>query len=115
MCTYCRVAIFSLIATLVTTSIAHASRGCLKNPTPYLLMDDLIEWSLSLDPGADCIQSLQVSKSRVYSIAVAEPPAAGELILTGPAFRYFANSDASVADKFTLIIYGRNRQGEGFS
>lgn len=109
------IAVLALVATTISPSATYAARGCVKEPTPYYLADDVVEWSLALDPGSNCIQSLQVSKNRVYSIAVTDPPVAGELILVGPAFRYFAKSDFPVADKFTMIIYGRNGQGEGFS
>lgn len=110
-----RSAISALILTLLTPCLANAARNCLRDQRPYQLADDMIEWSITLDAGSNCIQSLQTSRNRVYSIAVVESPAKGELVLSGPAFRYFAKSDGYEPDKFTLIVYGRNRQGEGFS
>lgn len=70
---------------------------------------------MAIAPGADCIQGLRWSTMQIYSISVAEMPANGELVLVGPGFRYFAKSDFSGTDRFTLVVVGKNRHDEGTS
>ncbi|MDH2357454.1 hypothetical protein QCM80_43935 [Bradyrhizobium sp. SSUT112] len=94
---------------------AHATPSCMRDIKPYKLAGDTIEWVMTIAPGSDCIQGLRWSTMQIYSLTVAEQPANGELVLVGPGFRYFANSDFSGTDKFTLVVVGKNRSDEGTS
>ncbi|MCP3472132.1 cadherin-like domain-containing protein [Bradyrhizobium sp. CCGUVB1N3] len=87
----------------------------MRDITPYKLAGDTMEWSMTIAPGADCIQGLRWSTMQIYSVSVAEKPANGELVLVGPGFRYYAKSDFSGTDSFTLVVVGKNRHEEGTS
>ena len=94
---------------------AKATPNCLRDNQAYKLAGDTIEWSMTIAPGADCIQGLRWSTMQIYSVSIAEKPKSGELVLVGPGFRYFAKPDFSGTDKFTLVVVGKNRHDEGTS
>jgi hypothetical protein len=94
---------------------ARATPNCLKDNQPYKLTDDTISWSMTIVPGADCIQGLRWSTMQIYSVAVAEKPKRGELVLVGPGFRYFAKPDFDGTDSFALVVVGKNRHDKGSS
>ena len=94
---------------------ATATQNCLKDNQPYKLAGDTIEWSMTIVPGADCIQGLRWSTMQIYSVSVAEKPKSGDLVLVGPGFRYFARPDFTGTDSFTLVVVGKNRHDQGSS
>jgi len=94
---------------------AKATQNCLKGNQPYKLAGDTIEWSMTIVPGADCIQGLRWSTMQIYSVSVAEKPMSGDLVLVGPGFRYFAKPDFTGTDSFTLVVVGKNRYDKGSS
>ena len=94
---------------------AKATPNCLRDNQAYKLAGDTIEWSMTIAPGADCIQGLRWSTMQIYSVSIAEKPKSGELVLVGPGFRYFAKPDFRGTDKFTLVVVGKNRHDEGTS
>lgn len=107
--------IVGMLAMLVSASIANATPNCMRDIKPYKLAGDTMEWSMTITPGSECIQGLRWSTMQIYNLSVAEKPANGELVLVGPAFRYFAKSDFSGTDKFTLVVVGKNRFEKGTS
>jgi len=100
---------------LVSASIANATPNCMRDISPYKLAGDTMEWSMTIAPGADCIQGLRWSTMQIYSVSVAEKPKLGELVLVGPGFRYFAKPDFNGTDTFTLVVVGKNRHDQGTS
>ena len=108
---------FSLGATLLALlcAPAKATQNCLKGNQPYKLAGDTIDWSMTIVPGADCIQGLRWSTMQIYNVSVAEKPKSGGLVLVGPGFRYFAKPDFTGTDSFTLVVVGKNRHDEGSS
>jgi hypothetical protein len=94
---------------------AQATPNCLKGNQPYKLAGDTIGWSMTIAPGADCIQGLRWSTMQIYSVSIAEKPKSGDLVLVGPGFRYFAKPDFAGTDSFTLVVVGKNRHDEGSS
>ena len=96
-------------------SAAHATPNCLRDNKPYKLAGDTMEWSMTIAPGADCIQGLRWSTMQIYDVSIAEKPTVGELVLVGPGFRYFAKPDFSGTDKFTLVVNGKNLHEVGTS
>ena len=94
---------------------AEATPNCLKDHQPYKLAGDTIGWSMTIVPGADCIQGLRWSTMQIYSVSVSEKPKSGELVLVGPGFRYFAKPDFAGTDSFTLVVVGKNRHDKGSS
>lgn len=113
-----RGAILSFFITLIilgAASVANATPNCMRDIKPYRLAGDTMEWSMTIAPGADCIQGLRWSTMQIYSVSVAEKPKSGELVLVGPGFRYFANPDFNGTDTFTLVVVGKNRRDQGTS
>ena len=95
---------------------AKASQSCFKDDKKaYELTGDSVEWSMSIAPGADCIQGMRWSYMQIYAVWVLKQPANGELVMVGPGFRYFAKPGFSGSDKFSLVVVGKNRHDEGFS
>ncbi|SFV13887.1 hypothetical protein SAMN05192541_120140 [Bradyrhizobium arachidis] len=94
---------------------ANATPNCLRDHQAYKLAGDSIDWSMTIKPGANCIQGLRWSTMQIFSVSVAEQPKGGELTLVGPGFRYFANSDFKGSDSFALVVVGKNRHDEGRS
>lgn len=107
--------IASSLTIVASASVAHAAPNCMRDIKPYKLAGDIMEWSMTIAPGADCIQGLRWSTMQIYSVSVAEKPKGGELVLVGPGFRYFAKPDFSGTDTFTLVVVGKNRHDTGTS
>jgi hypothetical protein len=107
--------IAAMLVPLAPVSVARATPNCLRDIKPYKLASDRMEWSMTIAPGANCIQGLRWSTMQIYKVEVTEKPKSGEIVLVGPAFRYFANPDFSSTDKFTLLVVGKNRHDEGSS
>ncbi|MGY4234712.1 hypothetical protein ACVIIW_003659 [Bradyrhizobium sp. USDA 4449] len=103
-----------MLAILAFGSAASAS-PCLRDMEAYRLAGDSIEWSMAIVPGTNCIQGLRWSTMQIYNVSVLEKPRNGELVLVGPGFRYFAKSDFSGTDAFTLAVTGKNRHDVGTS
>jgi len=100
---------------LFATVSASASPSCLRGQEPYKLDFDTIQWSMTISPGAECIQGLRWSTMQVYWVNVAKPPKGGEVVIVGSGFRYLAKPDFVGTDKFTLTVVGKNRRTEGAS
>ena len=86
---------------------AHASPRCLKDQKPFALTDDFVSWTMSAEPGSECIQGLRWSYMQIYSVLVLKAPTKGKLVIAGFGFRYFGDSDSHEADNFTLVVFGK--------
>ncbi len=96
-------------------ALAHASPNCLKDHKPFALTDDFVSWTMSAAPGSECIQGLRWSYMQIYSVLVLEAPTKGKLVILGSGFQYIADSKSREADKFTLVVFGKNRHDTGES
>lgn len=94
---------------------AHASPSCVKERTPFALSGDTVTWTMSIAPGADCIQGLRLSYMQIFSVSVVSGPSRGQLKVVGSGFRYLADNQARGPDKFTLLISGKNGREAGTS
>ncbi|MCA1376525.1 MULTISPECIES: hypothetical protein [unclassified Bradyrhizobium] len=94
---------------------AHASPLCIKERAPFALSQDTVKWTMSIAPGADCIQGLRWSYMQIFNVSVVSGPSRGQLAVVGSGFRYSAEREARGADKFTLLISGKNRHDPGTS
>ena len=108
-------AIAAMLMLLASASETKATPNCLRDNKPYRLAGDTMEWSMTIAPGADCIQGLRWSTMQIYKVEVTERPKSGEIVLVGPGFRYFAKPNFSGTDRFTLRVVGKNRHDEGTS
>lgn len=88
---------------------AHAS-SCLKNQKPFALAEDTVTWTMYAAPGSECIQGLRWSYMQIFSVLVSKPPTKGKIVIVGSGFRYFADSHNDEADRFTLVVAGKNRR-----
>ena len=104
-----------VLGVLASASAVSATPNCLRDIKPYKLAGDTMEWSMTIAPGADCIQGLRWSTMQIYKVEVTEKPKSGEIVLVGPGFRYFAKPDFLGTDKFILTVVGKNRHDEGSS
>jgi hypothetical protein len=115
---YCQMRSFAFLligSLLLATAPAEASPSCLKGNKPYQLNGDTIAWSMEIKAGADCIQGIRWSFMQVYAVWVLQKPANGELVIVGSGFRYYAKPGFSGADKFSLVVVGKNRHEQGYS
>jgi hypothetical protein len=94
---------------------AHASPKCAKDQKPFALAEDTVRWTMPAAPGSECIQGLRWSYMQIYNVSVLKAPTKGRIEIVGPGFRYFADSDTSESDSFTLVIVGKNRHDLGKS
>jgi hypothetical protein len=108
-------ALAALVLSAPLSSTANATPNCLGEHRPFKLAGDAIEYSMSISPGADCIQGLRWSTMQIYSVQILNKPASGELVMVGTGFRYFAKPNFSGNDKFSLKVVGKNLHEEGYS
>ena len=94
---------------------AQASPSCLKQKEPFALSADTVKWSMTIAPGAECIQGLRWSYMQIFEVSVVNGPSKGRLVMVGSGFRYYADPGEQGTDKFTLLISGKNRHDLGKS
>ena len=104
-----------LMLSVFAPAPASASPNCLKDHKAFDLAGDSIEYAMTIAPGANCIQGLRWSYMQIYAVWVLEKPKGGDLVMVGPAFRYFAKPGFSGTDRFSLVVVGKNRHEEGYS
>ncbi|RXG85976.1 hypothetical protein [Bradyrhizobium vignae] len=105
----------AVAASAVPGLAAHASPLCIKERTPFALSHDTVKWTMSIAPGADCIQGLRWSYMQIFKVSVVSGPSRGQLAVLGSGFRYSAENETRGSDKFTLLISGKNRNVAGTS
>jgi hypothetical protein len=97
------------------TAPAAATLNCLHRPEPFALSQDTVNWSMTIVPGADCIQGLRWSYMQIENVAIASAPKNGKVVLVGPGFRYYADPEFQGSDSFTVTVTGKNRKSSGNS
>jgi hypothetical protein len=102
------------LAALLSVS-AYASPACFKDKKPFALADDIVSWTMSVEPGSECIQGLRWSYMQIYSVLILRAPKRGKLVIVGSGFRYIADSERKDEDSFTLVVLGKNRHDPGQS
>ena len=95
--------------------VASATPNCLRNPQPYELVDDTVSWSMTIAPGAECIQGLRWSYMQIERVSLSTSPSNGKVVIVGPSFRYFADPAFRGSDAFTVSVSGKNRKTSGNS
>ena len=105
----------AISVTAVSTVSAHASPNCLKVQKPFALTGDSMVWNMKAAPGSECIQGLRWSYMQIFKVSVLKPPTKGKIVIVGPGFRYFADSEQFGSDSFTLVVDGQNRRDRGKS
>nr|NUR37822.1 hypothetical protein [Sphingomonas sp.] len=105
----------AVAASAMSGLAAQASPLCIKERTPFALSHDTVKWTMSIAPGAECIQGLRWSYMQIFNVSVVSGPSRGQLAVLGSGFRYSAENEAGGSDKFTLLISGKNRNVAGTS
>jgi hypothetical protein len=94
---------------------ASATPNCLSDQQAYALSDDIVHWSMTIVPGAECIQGLRWSYMQIEQVSISSAPKNGRAVLVGPGFRYFADPGFQGSDSFTVAVSGKNRKTPGKS
>ena len=94
----------------ILTASAHASPNCVKDQKPFALAEDTMVWTMYAAPGSECIQGLRWSYMQIFNVSVLKAPTKGKIVIVGPGFRYFADSQNYETDSFTLGVVGKNRR-----
>jgi hypothetical protein len=94
---------------------AGATPNCLSDQKPYALTDDVVHWSMTIVPGAECIQGLRWSYMQIEQVSISGAPKNGKAVIVGPGFRYFADPGFEGSDSFTVAVSGKNRKTPGKS
>jgi len=105
----------AVAASAMSGLAALASPLCIKERTPFALSHDTVKWTMSIAPGAECVQGLRWSYMQIFNVSVVSGPSRGQLAVLGSGFRYSAEKQTRGTDKFTLLISGNNRQVAGTS
>jgi hypothetical protein len=108
---------FSVAAVLLANlSIsAGASPNCLSDQQPYALTDDIVNYTMTIAPGGECIQGLRWSYMQIEFVSILGAPKNGKAVVVGSGFRYFANPEFKGSDSFTVVVSGINRKTPGNS
>jgi hypothetical protein len=109
---------FSTAAILLLTGLsnpASASQNCLSGQKPYALSSDIVDWTMNIAPGADCIQGLRWSYMQVEFVWVIGAPKNGKVVVVGSGFRYFADPNFHGSDSFVVAVSGKNLRTPGNS
>jgi hypothetical protein len=94
---------------------AGATLSCIYQPVPFELASDIVTWSMKIEAGHECIQGLRWSTMQIENVSIETQPKSGRVVLVGPGFRYYANSDAKVADSFEISVIGTRIKSHGRS
>jgi hypothetical protein len=100
-------------AASLASSVAGAG-NCLSRPAPFVLQSDMVEWSMVVGRGSECIQGLRGRTMVLESVSVLEQPKTGQIILQGPSFRYSAGPEIG-SDTFKLAVVGTSTRIHGSS
>jgi hypothetical protein len=100
---------------LLLNASAGATPTCLPDKQPYELTGDTVHWTMTIAPGADCIQGLRWSYMQIYGVSIVTAPKNGKVVMVGPGFRYFADPGFQGSDSFTLAVSGKNKRNPGNS
>jgi hypothetical protein len=88
--------------------------NCLSRPAPFALQSDIVEWSMVVGRGSECIQGLRGRTMVLESVSILESPKTGQIVLQGPSFRYSASPEMG-SDTFKLAIVGTSTRIHGSS
>jgi hypothetical protein len=106
------------IALLVTFTIfagqasVRAGGTCILRPEPIRLRSDVVNWTIELRPGAECVQGLRWATLLIDQVLVTDQPKFGHIAINGPSFRYVAGS-SSESDSFRLLVKGSALRSQG--
>ncbi|WFU37715.1 hypothetical protein QA640_24950 [Bradyrhizobium sp. CB82] len=99
---------------LLLLARAAAAGECLSKPERFELISDTVHWNFSLPIGAECLQGLRGKTQLLERINVVEPPRSGQVVISGPSFRYQA-AGSPTNERFKIAVEGENKRQHGTS
>ena len=99
---------------LVQFSPAASAGDCMSKLDDFQLSSDTVHWSFAIGSGSECLQGLRGKSMLIDEVKVIEPPSAGSVTISGPAFHYRAPATES-NDSFRLQVSGQNNRMRGTS
>jgi hypothetical protein len=110
---HCKVFAIAAMA-LVPFSRPASAGNCLSKFDGFELNSDTVHWSFVIRSGSECLQGLRGKTMLIDEVKVLEPPSAGSVTISGPAFLYRAPATES-NDSFRLQVSGQNHRMSGTS
>jgi hypothetical protein len=89
--------------------------GCDTVGPQYKLASDIVDWTMTIGAGQNCIQGLRLRTATLDAVIIASAAQHGELAIRGSGFEYRANSDFAGRDSFAIIVTGMNKRIPGRS
>jgi hypothetical protein len=107
--------VFAIAAVaLVEVSQSAFAGTCLPRAGGFGLSSDTVHWIFAIPSSSECLQGLRGSAMLLDEVKIIEPPSAGSVTVSGPAFYYRAPATSS-SDRFTLQVSGENHRMRGTS
>jgi hypothetical protein len=103
---------FGMLSSLLAQ--AAAAGECLSRPERFELTSDTVYWNFSLPAGAECLQGLRGKTQLLYRVNLVEPPRSGQVVISGPSFRYLAG-ESPANERFKIEVEGENLRRHGTS
>lgn len=89
-----------------------AGGTCILRPEPIRLRSDVVNWTIELRAGEECVQGLRWSTLLIDQVLVTDQPKSGRIAINGPSFRYLAGS-SNEPDSFRLLVKGSALRVQG--
>jgi hypothetical protein len=102
---------FLLLLGLGSTS----AYSCALAGPPYQLKSDIVDWSMEISIGQNCIRGFRLGNVILEEIKLISPPQFGQLTFLGPGVSYKAGLDFRGHDSFTVVVSGRINRTRGSS
>ena len=88
---------------------------CVINGPRYRLISDVVNWSIKIGSGQNCIRGLRFNDVAFESLKLVSPPQRGQVALRGPSFIYSAKPEYEGDDSFTFEVSGTINKSKGSS
>jgi hypothetical protein len=99
---------------LVEVSRSASAGNCLSRADGFELSSDTVHWRFAIHSSSECLQGLRGGSMLIDEVKIIDPPSAGSVTISGPAFFYRAPATSST-DHFKLQISGENNRMRGMS
>ena len=82
------------------------AQSCLLDGRRYELIEETVDWSMTITRGRSCIQGIRFANVEIKSLKLISQPKFGQVALRGSGFIYSANENAVGKDSFILAVTG---------
>jgi hypothetical protein len=98
--------VFFTVLLLLRLGSTSAHSCALVGPR-YLLKSDIVDWSMEISIGQNCIQGFRLGNVILEDVKLISPPQFGQLTFHGPGVSYKAGLDFQGHDSFTVVVSGK--------